>query len=101
MKNNLSDDSVVVVSKEQISTDLVGEVAILHLKRGVYYGLNEVGARVWNLIQTPRTVMEVQDHLIAEYGVKPERCKGDLHVLLHQLMAEQLVQIKEKKTAFV
>ena len=49
-------DNTVVVSKEQASADLGDEAAIPNLKDGVYYGLDPVGARIWKLIQTPRTV---------------------------------------------
>jgi hypothetical protein len=40
----MSSDSIVVAAKDQVSSDLGGEVAILDLKVGVYYGLDEVGA---------------------------------------------------------
>jgi len=50
----LSEESRLVVSKDQVSCDLAGEAAILNLKNGVYYGLDPVGARIWNLIQEPR-----------------------------------------------
>jgi hypothetical protein len=54
MKSAGSRHSIVVATKDQVSSDLGGEVAILDLKAGVYYGLDTVGARIWNLIQEPR-----------------------------------------------
>jgi hypothetical protein len=52
----ISVDSTVMTAKDQVSSDLGDEVAILDLKGGTYYGLDAVGARIWNLIQKPRTV---------------------------------------------
>ena len=49
----VSGSSIVVVSKEQVSADLAGESVVLHLKNGVYYGLDAVGTRIWALINTP------------------------------------------------
>jgi hypothetical protein len=83
-----------VVTKEQVSCDLKGEAAILHVKKGVYYSLDPVGARVWALLQQPRTVSEVRDALVREYDVSPQRCEHDLFVLLRELAAEGLIEVQ-------
>jgi len=92
-QKGISLDTSVVASKEQASADLGGEAAILNLKNGVYYGLNPVGARIWALIQTPRTVREVRDAIINEYNVDSDRCERDLVALLQQLVEHDLVDI--------
>ena len=51
-------DPVVVAARQQISCDLADEVAILNLESGVYYGIDAVGALIWNLVQQPRTRSE-------------------------------------------
>jgi hypothetical protein len=92
MSATLSVGSRVVASKEQVSCELGGEAAILNLKNSVYYGLDPVGARVWTLLQEPRSVMELRDAIVQEFDVTPERCEGDLFALLEKLMAEGLVE---------
>ena len=88
-------DNTVVVSKEQASADLGDEAAILNLKDGVYYGLDPVGARIWMLIQTPRTVRRVRDTLLEEYDVEAERHEKDLIALLQELAKNDLIDIVE------
>jgi hypothetical protein len=90
----VSGDSTVVAAKDQVSSDLGGEVAILDLKAGVYYGLDAVGARIWSLIQEPRTVNEIRDILLEEYEVEPEHCERDLLALLRRLADEGLVEVR-------
>jgi hypothetical protein len=68
---------------------------MLNLKNGVYYGLDPVGARIWNLIQQPRTVSEVLQILLREYEVDAERCERDLLELLQRLAAEGLIEVTE------
>ena len=46
-------DTIVVVADEVVSCDLDGEAAILDIKDGIYYGLDPIGAKIWNLIQKP------------------------------------------------
>ena len=83
-----------MAANDQVSSDLGGEVAILDLKAGVYYGLDAVGARIWSLIQEPRTVNEIRDILLEEYEVEPEHCERDLLALLRRLADEGLVEVR-------
>ncbi len=87
---------MVVVSQDQVSCDLSGESAILNLKAGVYYGLNEVGTRVWKLIQEPKRVIDIRDAILKEYEVEPDRCEADLRALLQDLLDNGLIEEKNE-----
>jgi hypothetical protein len=89
-------DTVVVAAKDQASCRLEDEVAIVQLSAGVYYGLDPVGARVWELIATPRRVRAVRDALLAEYEVDAERCEGDLIQLLQTMADAGLVEVSDE-----
>jgi len=89
-------ESTIVVSRDQVSCDLAGEAAILNLKNGVYYGLDPVGASIWNRIQHPATVASVRDALLQEYDTEPARCERDLLDLLHNLAAEGLIEVSSE-----
>ena len=91
----ISKDSIVVASKDQVSSDLAGEVVMLNLKNGTYYGLDEVGARIWSLIQEPSSVEVVRDILLEEYDVVPDLCERDLLALLQDLADNGLVEVKD------
>jgi hypothetical protein len=99
MGERMSNDTIIVAAEDQVSSDLGGEVAILDLKVGVYYGLDEVGARVWELIQEPRAVGDVRDILLKEYDVAPERCERDLFALLERLAERGLVEVRDEASA--
>ena len=88
---------VVVASDDQISRDLDGEAVILNMKSGVYCGLNEVGARIWQLIQEPMSVGHIRDILLEEYNVESDLCKKDLLALLQKLTDHGLIEIKNGK----
>jgi hypothetical protein len=95
MNAAISDRSIVVAAKDQVSCDLAGEAAILNIKNGIYYGLDPVGARIWSLMQEPRVVSEIQNTIAGEYDVEPERCARDLVGLLEKLLAEGLIEVKD------
>ena len=89
----ITSQSIVVAAPDQVSSDLSGEAVILNLATGVYYGLDEVGARIWSLIQQPSAVSALRDTIVGEYDVEPERCERDLLALLADLEAARLVEI--------
>jgi hypothetical protein len=99
VKITLSVDSSVAAAKDQVSSNLGGEVAILQISAGMYYGLDGVGARIWDLIQEkPRTVREIREVLVSEYEVEPDRCESDLIVLLQRLADEGLIEVRDGKS---
>ncbi len=93
MDGAISLDTVVVASKEQASCRLEDEVAIVQLKAGVYYGLDPIGARIWELIATPRRVRDVRDALLREYEVDSARCEADLLALLRTMAEAGLLEV--------
>jgi hypothetical protein len=99
LKRKVALDSIVAASSEQISSDLSGEVIILDLSSGVYYGLDSVGARIWNLLQVPRSVIEIRNVLLDEYDVEPDRCERDLLSLLEELLGKGLIEVRHETSA--
>lgn len=95
----LSPSSVVVATSDHVSSDLGGELAILDLKHWMYYGLESVGARIWILIQTPRTIGEIRDTIVREYEVEPGRCERDLTALLEELAKWKLIEVQGERVA--
>jgi hypothetical protein len=88
-----SSDSIVTALKHQISCDLGGEVVILNLQDGVYYGLNAVGARIWSLLNEPCSIEELHQSLVREYDVDPQLCAAQLASLLNDLAANGLIEV--------
>jgi hypothetical protein len=91
----ISRSSIVVACEGNISCDLAGEAALLDFRSGIYYGLDEVGARIWKLIAEPRTVGEICDTIFAEYDVEAEVCERDVVALLGELVARGLAESRD------
>ncbi len=97
MTEQINEHSVVVAIQSQVSADLPeGEVVILNMADGVYYGMNPVGGRIWSLISQPRRVGEIRDALLEEYDIDPERCLQEVLGLLNELAVQGLVQIHDE-----
>lgn len=86
-------DASVVATERQLSTTLADEVIILGLDDSMYYGLSGTGARIWELVQAPRTIEDILTTITAEFDVDRERAETDLDALLADLQSRGLVAI--------
>lgn len=91
----IDSSTLVTASENQVSSVLGEEEVILNLENGMYYGLNPVGARVWQLIQEPRSVDDICNVLLDEFDVERQQLYQDVVALLQELKQEQLIQIEE------
>jgi hypothetical protein len=93
---SIPESTEIVVAQGVLASDFGAEQVILNLRDGVYYGLEDVGARIWQLLQRPTTVTAVRAALLEEYDVDAARCERDVDGLIADLAARGLVRIREQ-----
>ena len=86
-------ESTFATTRELLTSDLDGEAVILHPKSGMYYGLDDLGTRIWSLIRQSLTVNEMRDQLVEEFDVDAAKCEEDLMVFLKELADQGLVEV--------
>ena len=89
-----SSDTVFVVTSNMVDAEIGEGAVILQLQNGQYYGLDEVGVRIWDLLKSPVTVGDIEAVLLKEYDVDPEECHREVVRLVSELMAEGLVEVR-------
>lgn len=88
---NLSDK---VTIPPQVMARVVGdETVILDLANGTYYGLDPVGARIWQLLAEGQPLVQVCEAMLAEYDVTREDIERDVAALGQALLDKNLVNI--------
>lgn len=76
----------------QVMARQVGEeIVILDLAGGSYFGLDPVGARIWELMGEGRTLAEICATMLEEYEVTAEQLQGDVIRLAGELAERGLV----------
>lgn len=85
--------SRITATSDQVSNDLGDEKIILNMKTGEYYGMNPVGAHIWDFIQESRTLDEITAALMEKYGIDQERCEHDVITLLKELSEVGLIEV--------
>jgi len=78
----------------QVMARQVGdETVILDLGSGTYFGLDPVGARIWQLIGEGKTLGEICDTMLDEYDVTREALERDVIELVDKLLEQKLISI--------
>ena len=72
---------------------MAGEAIVLNMKSGVYFGMDQVAALIWSLLEKPRTVGEIRDAIMKEYDVDSSTCEQDLRSFLDHLSSAGLIEI--------
>jgi Coenzyme PQQ synthesis protein D (PqqD) len=85
--------SAVTYSEDVLARTVDAEGIMVDLASGTYFGLDEIGNRIWELIGERRIVAEILDAVLAEYDVTREVAERDLLRLLGELEAKGLVKV--------
>ena len=66
-KGNIQLENAISRNPEIDATDLDGEVVMMNLEKGQYFMMNEVGSRIWEIINEPIKVSSVINKLLEEF----------------------------------
>jgi hypothetical protein len=88
--------AVVIRSNGLVEAEVDNEVVLLNIDTGLCYGLNRVGARIWNELTVPIRIGDLCTKLVNEFEVDQATCEGEVLDLLHELRAEGLITVQEK-----
>jgi hypothetical protein len=85
--------TMVKQSIQQVSCNLNGEIAILNLKSTLYFGLDEVGACIWEATAEPRKVSELCERVLQRFNVGEQQCQADVIEFVGRLDEAGLLEI--------
>ena len=86
-------DTQVRQHPDQIAAEADGEVLMMHVESGNYFGLNEVASFIWNQLGEPKTVAELCAAVRAEFDVDEEQCRADVFGFLGGMIADGLAEV--------
>ena len=86
--------TVITRSSELVSSDIDGEVVMMSIENGKYYGLDKTGSRIWELLENPFSVSDLIGQLLLEFEVNRETCKNDVITFLQKLDEDNMLEIK-------
>jgi hypothetical protein len=97
MKRALQIDSVVARSEGLVTSDLEGELVMLSIDKGKYYGLDAIGSQIWELLETPCSIRTLCDQLLPRYDVGREQGEKDVLAFCQQAQEHDIIQVIEEE----
>jgi hypothetical protein len=94
MSPTISLDDTPTIAEDVVFRELEGEIVILNLEKGEYFGVDDVGTRMWTLLAEGRSLRQVADIMVSEYDVRRETVAADLLRLAGEMISHGLIRIQ-------
>lgn len=75
-----------------VARELEGELVVLNLETGLYFGLDEVGVVIWERLTDGDTLEGATAAVVERYDVDRERAETDIVALVEKLREASLVE---------
>ena len=89
-------NQTIALSPDVISQEVSGETVLLDLESENYFGLDEVGTRIWQLIKETNELQSIFDTLLEEYDVSADRLQLDITTLLTEIEGLGLIKLESR-----
>ena len=91
--SEIKNDSLIYRQSDIVFNKLDDEIVMMSIKNGEYYGLDNIGSRIWEIIEKHVTLLQLVTMLKDEYDVDEEQCKNDVMAFLEMLLKKNLIKI--------
>lgn len=79
------------ISKDVLARELAGEILVLDLRTSLYFGMTDVAARVWQLVEQQQTRDSIVETLAKEFDAAPGVIASDVDTFLEDLLTRGLL----------
>ena len=97
MQETISLSSKIRINEDVVSRNLQGQIVLLNLKTNLYCGLDNVGAKIWRLLNEQankhKLLKDVLSELVKEFDVSEAKCTEDLLNFVRMLKEKDLIEI--------
>ena len=90
--DKIEGSSVWSVSDKAVGCEVDGEMVLLDLSTGTYFGINAVGAHIWDQLNQGKTFDQIQQHLLERYRVSAEQCEREVVAFVSMLIQWGLIR---------
>jgi hypothetical protein len=88
-------DATFTIPHSVLSRLVGDETVILELESGGYFGLDPVGAHIWELMGKGKSFGELCEIMVKEYEVEHDRLERDIEALVAELTKRRLIMVKD------
>lgn len=80
-----------VISQDVLCQELDGEMVILDMKSGQYFGIDTIGCEIWKMLEKKFCFEEIVNELLIRYDVSPDMCCQHVYSFVDKLQSNNLI----------
>jgi hypothetical protein len=90
---HIDDSTIVSRSPAVLTAEVDGEVVMMSIEQGRYFGLDDIGSDIWRRLDPPCTFADLIDRLAADYDAARASIAADVRALLERMAAQDVVRL--------
>jgi hypothetical protein len=94
-KKEIGPDTVLQRKQDILFNEIDGEVVMLSIENGEYYGMDKVGSRIWKILSDEITFRKLIAILVTEYNVVEKKCIVDTISFIKKLEEKKLIYFQD------
>lgn len=79
-------------NEDIIASEVDNEIVMMDVSGGRYFGMDSVGAALWNCLDQPKDLNTLVDELCSKYDVSSHKCREDIKPFLQALLEKKLIE---------
>jgi len=89
----LTGNTLITRSSEIVHTDMDGEVVMMSIEQGEYYGIDQIGSHIWNMLEEESSIEALCSRLCQRYDVDAKQCQQDVIRFLEKMLEHKIIEV--------
>src|SRR5947208_12139019 len=86
--------TIIARSPSVLTAEVDGEIVMMSIEQGRYFGLDDIGSDIWRRIEPPCSFAELIDRLVADYDADRATIAADVQTLLGRMVEQDVVRFR-------
>lgn len=91
--SRIADSTIISRSPAVVTAEVDGEVVMMSIEQGQYFGLDDIGSDIWRRLDPPCAFADLVDGLAADYDADRANIATDVRALLESMAARDVVRL--------
>jgi hypothetical protein len=83
----------LIRNRDIFASEIDDEMVMMDGEKGLYFGLNSVARRIWELLEKPLAYGDLLRELAAEYSIEDAQCRADVEPFLRKMLENRLIRV--------
>jgi Coenzyme PQQ synthesis protein D (PqqD) len=85
--------TIISRSPSVLTAEVDGEIVMMSIERGRYFGLDDIGSDIWKRLDAPCSFAGLIDRLVVDYDADRATIAADVRVLLGHMAEQDVVRL--------